>query len=252
MSTTARSARKNRLTRLEIALLAVGLLALSVWLSSIVRTRLVQRHESSMFDKDVQHLANKPSPFAGRSTRGCGRSPSPGGCPQAPVAQNGLIGRLSIPRLGLQAMVREGDSAGTLSVALGHIPGTAMPGQNGNVGVAGHRDTLFRGLGAVRLDDVIVFETLQGTYRYQVDNTQVVKPTDVAVLRDRKFPELTLVTCYPFYYVGAAPDRFIVTAHLQPENAAVPLPKPGVNSVEFHSLRHIGGHSGSTVAMKSD
>ncbi len=87
-----------------------------------------------------------------------------------------------------------------------------MPGQPGNVGVAGHRDTLFRSLSGVRKDDVIVLETLQGRYVYQVDATRIVKPTDVGVLRSTSKPKLTLVTCYPFYFVGPAPDRFIVSA----------------------------------------
>ena len=128
------------------------------------------------------------------------------------IENNTLIGRLTIPRLHLSTMVREGDGAETLSLAAGHIPSTALPGQHGNVGVAGHRDTLFRGLREIRKDDEIRFETLAGTYVYQVASTQIVKPTNVSVLKADGFPELTLVTCYPFYYVGSAPDRFIVKA----------------------------------------
>jgi len=252
MAKTPRSARNGRLTRWEIVLLSIGLVALGVWLGSIAWTRLVQRYESRVFDHELQHPANKPSPVVPGTGRTCGESQPRGACAAVPVPRNSLIGRLSIPRLGLEAMVREGDTAGTLSVALGHIPGTAMPGQNGNVGVAGHRDTLFRGLGAIRRDDLILFQTRQGTYRYQVAATQVVKPTDVAVLRDGKFPELTLVTCYPFYYVGSAPERFIVKARLAADEAGISSARPGARLVKARSWHHLTGHSGTTVATKTN
>jgi LPXTG-site transpeptidase (sortase) family protein len=130
-----------------------------------------------------------------------------------PTVRNGeRLGRLVIPRLGVSAIVREGVGEDTLGVALGHIPGTALPGVDGNVGVAGHRDTLFRSLRKIRRDDVIEFETLNGTFRYQVEGTRIVTPKDVDVLAASSRPEMTLVTCYPFYYVGPAPDRFVVKA----------------------------------------
>jgi len=132
--------------------------------------------------------------------------------PPRPIPNDGLVGRLVIPRLHLGEIVREGDGPGTLSVALGHIPGTAFPGQNGNIGVAGHRDTLFRSLRSIGRNDQIQFQTLHGSYSYRVESMEIVKPNDVAVLAPGRYPELTLVTCYPFYYVGAAPDRFIVKA----------------------------------------
>lgn len=128
------------------------------------------------------------------------------------IPKNGVIGRLIIPRLGLSVMVREGVASKTLSLAAGHIPGTALPGEPGNVAVAGHRDTLFRALKDIRKDDVILFETLDGRFDYEVASTQIVTPKDVGVLRPGRDDELTLVTCYPFYYVGSAPDRFIVKA----------------------------------------
>jgi sortase A len=115
-------------------------------------------------------------------------------------------------------MVREGADGETLGLALGHIRGTALPWQMGNVGVAGHRDTLFRGLGEINKDDLILFETLVGNYVYKVENTEIVKPQNVRVLNAREYPELTLVTCYPFYYVGSAPERFIVRARQVPQS----------------------------------
>jgi sortase A len=130
----------------------------------------------------------------------------------AAVAPGGLIGRLEIPRLGLSLIVAEGVDALTLRRAVGHIPGTGMPGKPGNIGLAGHRDTLFRSLRNVLPNDVITLTTPIGAYRYRVVSTKVVRPADVGVLEPNGSEVLTLVTCYPFYYVGPAPDRFIVRA----------------------------------------
>jgi sortase A len=144
----------------------------------------------------------------------------PAPAPAPPAMRTGdLIGRLEIPRLKLHAVVREGAGARTLDLALGHIPGTALPGQPGNVGVAGHRDSLFRGLGQIRKTDRIQFQTLNDTYEYEVESTSIVKPQKVSVLDAGEHPEITLVTCYPFYYVGSAPDRFIVKARLLSQKA---------------------------------
>jgi sortase A len=129
-----------------------------------------------------------------------------------PPAPRSVIGRLQIPRLKLEVMVREGADEGTLSRAVGHIPGTALPGAIGNVGLAGHRDTFFRKLMNIRSDDVIELETTAGKYRYLVQSTRIVTPRDVSVLKASGGETLTLVTCYPFYYVGSAPKRFIVHA----------------------------------------
>ena len=196
-------ARKSRWV--EQFLLLVGILALNVFVWSMVRTAFVERQESRDFDGLLRQRSgdSRPSPFPGR------RAESEPGIPPG-----GVIGRLSIPRLGLTTMVREGDGANILSVAAGHIPGTALPGQTGNIGVAAHRDTLFRPLAKIRRNDAILFQTLSGSYRYKVESIQIVKPQDTAVLNANQSPELTLVTCYPFYYIGAAPDRFIVKARL--------------------------------------
>jgi len=137
---------------------------------------------------------------------------APNGNRRLSHASGGLVGRLVVPRLHLRAMVREGDGEGTLDLALGHIPGTALPGQKGNVGVAGHRDTLFRSLKSIEKNDLIEFQTLRGSYTYSVESIQVVKPENLDVLRPGPDAELTLVTCYPFAFVGPAPDRFIVKA----------------------------------------
>jgi sortase A len=113
-------------------------------------------------------------------------------------------------------MIMEGIDGRTLRHAVGHIPGTPLPGQQGNVAIAGHRDTFFRGLRNIRKDDEITLTTLNGTYRYRVDSTQVVAPEHTEVLDDSGEAILTLVTCYPFYFVGSAPKRFVVRAHRIP------------------------------------
>lgn len=123
-----------------------------------------------------------------------------------------LIGRIEIPRLGVSAMVIEGSSTTTLRRAVGHITGTALPGQPGNVGLSGHRDTYFRPLRNIQQNDIITLTTLLGEYRYRVVSIKVVGPYDGALLRSGGNEILTLVTCYPFYFVGPAPNRFIVQA----------------------------------------
>ena len=130
----------------------------------------------------------------------------------AAVRTNGLVGRIQIPRIELSAAVSEGTSDKTLRRAVGHIAGTALPGEPGNVGIAGHRDTFFRPLRNIQQSDMISLTTFGGEYRYRVVSIKVVSPSDVAVLNPDGKEILTLVTCYPFYLVGPAPDRFIVRA----------------------------------------
>lgn len=129
-----------------------------------------------------------------------------------PAAESGVIGLLDVPRLSLSVMVVEGTGTKSLRRAAGHIAGTPLPGQPGNVGISAHRDTFFRPLRNIRQNDVITISTLLGQYRYRVVSTSIVSPSDVAVLDQSGEEILTLVTCYPFYFVGAAPNRFIVRA----------------------------------------
>jgi sortase A len=131
--------------------------------------------------------------------------------------------RLTIARLHLTAMIEEGVGESTLRHAAGHIPSTALPGNSGNVGVAGHRDTLFRSLRGIKEHDRIVISTLSNDYDYEVTATAIVNPNNVGVLAPTPGENtLTLVTCYPFYYVGSAPDRFIVKARQVSPIAAAP------------------------------
>jgi sortase A len=130
----------------------------------------------------------------------------------SPTATGGLIGRIEVPRLEISAIVMEGTSTTTLRRAVGHISGTALPGRSGNVGISGHRDTFFRPLRHIEPNDVITLTTVAGEYRYRVLSTEIVSPDDVSVLDAGEGETLTLVTCYPFYFVGPAPNRFVVKA----------------------------------------
>ncbi len=127
-------------------------------------------------------------------------------------AAGSLVGRLEIRRLGLSAIVLEGSDSRTLSLGVGRIAETADPGQDGNVVLSGHRDTFFRPLRQIRTGDRVTLRTPLGSYRYVVEWTAVVDPSDIASLKATPDRSLTLVTCYPFRYVGPAPQRFIVRA----------------------------------------
>jgi sortase A len=122
------------------------------------------------------------------------------------------IALLSIPRLGLSTVVLEGAEERELKLGPGHIPGTSLPGDGGNVGVAGHRDTFFRSLRHITKDDTIRLATGEREYHYQVVSTKIVEPENVQVLQRSTQETLTLVTCYPFDFIGPAPKRFIVRA----------------------------------------
>jgi len=123
-----------------------------------------------------------------------------------------LLGRIEIPRLHIAAIVAEGADAATLRRAVGHIPSTARPGSPGNCALAGHRDTFLRPLAGVRVNDRIQIVTLRGTYTYEVAWTEVLDPRRIEVLDSTATRSLTLVTCYPFEFVGHAPQRFVVRA----------------------------------------
>jgi|SRR5579872_97115 len=124
--------------------------------------------------------------------------------------------RIEIPRLTISAMIGEGIDPRTLRWAVGHIPGTALPGEPGNVGLAAHRDLYFRNLRFIRQGDVILVSTPAGESEYSVEWTRIVEPIDIGVLKPTSDQVLTLVTCYPFSYVGSAPQRFIVRARRIP------------------------------------
>jgi sortase A len=132
-----------------------------------------------------------------------------------PLARGDVIGRVDIPRLKVSAAVAEGDDDTTLGKAVGHLPDTPLPWQRrGNVALAAHRDGLFRRLEKIRLQDDVRIVTPRGEYHYRVKNTRIVDPDDVWVIAPTETPTITLITCYPFSFVGNAPKRFVVQAEL--------------------------------------
>lgn len=191
----------------ETALWLIGVTLLGGAIATTVRSRVYQARQGRAFsDLERRRAASTPGPQTPpvRTIQG---TVAPG-----PEVDPLVLGRIEIPRIGVSAIVRDGDDEATLAVAVGRIPGTARLGERGNMALAGHRDSFFRELRHIRRNDVIRFRG-QGTgYEYRVDSTEVVGPGETRVLAPSGNAILTLVTCYPFGYVGSAPDRFIVRA----------------------------------------
>ena len=191
---------------LERVLLIIGIVCLGYFGYVSAETALYQAYETRELDAILASV-----PEARLATTVAVDRPSP---PRAQPLSGSLLGRLEIPRLNVSAIVRAGSDSRTLQLAIGHIGGTALPGEPGNVGLAAHRDTFFRRLGEIRVDDQVRFVTRDGTFTYRVEGTRIVNPRDVWVLDQTDDPALTLITCYPFRYIGSAPQRFIVRAQL--------------------------------------
>jgi sortase A len=181
----------------ERILLITGIISLGLYGFFTVQA---QFHQMSMERALDRELHNPPpgdrDPF----------SPVPS------LSEGDLVGKLEIPGTDVSVMVMEGISDKTLRLGAGHIPGTPYPGTGGNSGIAAHRDTFFRGIRDIKTDDVIHLTTARGTMKYRVAMTLIVDPTDVQVLEPTREETITLVTCYPFYYIGPAPKRFVVHA----------------------------------------
>lgn len=196
----------------ERALLLAGLAGCGIWLYAWLDSRWFELRQNRRLEEMSE--ARAAAPRSAADTDALSTFLEPGAKAPAQPAEGELIGRVEIPRLGVSALLLEGTSSLTLRRGIGHIPGTAFPGAKGNVGIAGHRDSFFRGLRDVTAKDWIELRTPEGTRRYHVEWTRIVPPEEVDVLADTAAPSLTLVTCYPFSYIGAAPKRFIVRARL--------------------------------------
>ena len=207
--------------RLERFFWTVGFLALGTFALVWFQARNHQAQGSRELDRRrVTHLSSTE------------RAPS----------QGSLIGRLEIPSVGLSAIVFEGSDTQTLAQGIGHLAGSPLPGEAGNVVLAGHRDTFFRNLRKIHQSDVILLTTERATRRYAVESTAVVSPYETEVLNSANHATLTLITCFPFYYIGPAPKRFIVRAAeltgeapaqapaVPVQRAAAPLHKPRVST----------------------
>jgi sortase A len=196
---------------LERGLLATGIV-LAVWCAVV----LVEAR---------YHRALPVPPPATVVTALPGETPDANAHPHASVEAGSWVARIDAPSVNLSATVLEGSDDGTLARGAGHIEDTAFPGEAGNVGIAGHRDTTFRPVRNLHVGDPLVVTTSNRVYRYRISKTAIVEPEDVYVLDPADHPTLTLVTCYPFEYVGHAPHRFIVSADLTGQEERIGRPE---------------------------
>ena len=190
----------------ERALFVLGAIAFAWFASGQIHAAREQAALSRELEQAQHAAAAQPVESAAAATA----SPRPAPGPRA------MIGRIEVPRLNLSALAREGVDLRTLRGSVGHVPGTALPGEPGNAAFAAHRDTFFRPLAGIRKGDTVLVTTPDGVHRYRVYATRIVAPTEISVLRAGHQSQLTLVTCYPFDFVGSAPQRFIVQAELTP------------------------------------
>ena len=189
---------KKRIRLLGLGMVLAGLLIVGYPAATWLYAYAFQAYQTRVFQTASSLSSRRPlRPLALR---------------KEPPEPHSVLGRLEIPRVNLSVMVLEGDDDHDLLVAAGHIPGTALPGTPGNVAIAGHRDTFFRALRKIQNNDLITFTTPDGSYEYVVESTKITGPSDVSVLNASGTDYLTLVTCYPFSYIGSAPERFIVRA----------------------------------------
>lgn len=201
------ASRLRRRKFASYALTAAGMVLLFLGARDFLGSQIGQTEARREFEEAD---TAKPSPFISGA--------NPGAIPgkvQRQIPLGDAVAKLIIPRLNTELYVVEGDDSRELRRGPGHVVGTAMPGQAGNCIIAGHRDTHFRVLKDIRKGDEIVLETGAGQYTYRVKGTQVVLPSSTAPLKPTDDAELHLITCYPFYYLGSAPRRFVVQAQLQ-------------------------------------
>jgi sortase A len=173
-----------------------GVLALAYVALTLFNARLFQNGASRALDGQIQAEQQHPVALTRKA-----------------IKEGDMLGRIEIPRIKMSVMVLQGTKSKTLRLGVGHIDGTALPGESGNIGIAGHRDTFFRSLKDVHRDDEILLQTASGISKFEVDWIQITAPGDGGIVSLTTEPGLTLVTCYPFHYIGAAPERFVVHAH---------------------------------------
>jgi sortase A len=203
---TVEGSHRTALRWIELSLVAFGLGCLIFYAIAAAQAAIYQRRAKAEISAMI--AARRLSEAA------AARRHVPEAAPlSAPVMPGDVIGRVEVPRLKLSAAVAEGDDDSTLGKAVGHLSDTPLPWQqNGNVALAAHRDGLFRPLKNIRLNDEVRVVTAQGEFSYRVRKTQIVDPDDVWVIAPTPTPTLTLITCYPFSFVGHAPHRFVVQA----------------------------------------
>jgi len=220
------------LHRIERLLLLLGLALLSIYVAARIHGALLSRAaisimspshaESSVTENQEQHLDVSPADFSLWSEKRIE------GYKESLVQHIGPpLAILRVPKIHLEVPVLDGTDDLILNRGVGRIAGTARVGGSDNIGIAGHRDGFFRGLKDLAVGDTMDLVTPSSTETYLVDKIQIVDPKDVSVLRPAKTPSLTLVTCYPFYFIGSAPQRYVVHASItdsdQPSNNALKL-----------------------------
>ncbi len=220
-----------------LILFAVGISALAFCGYVILDAHYSQNDQSRQFDQALLAAHDSAATSAGVTDSAAtaplmpeffdpnGAVPGNSSANALPLPPGGPLGRIEIASIGLKAMIQEGTGRLTLQRGVGHIVGTSLLGASGNIGLAGHRDTFFRQLRNIHEGAEITLTTLTGSFLYRVDQISIVEPEDSQVLRDSGENLLTLVTCYPFSYVGPSPKRFIVRAHQVP---SAPAPTPAI------------------------
>lgn len=209
------------LRRVQYGAAIVGLILVGIWIAAWVHANVQSRRDLARFETaranavtvvPIQAIDDVPSKPVDTSLWSVQRV---AGFQESLVQDFDLpMAVMRIPAVDIEVPVLPGTDDVTLNRGVGWIESTARPGTDGNFVVAGHRDGFFRGLKDIELGDEIVVETLEGSRHYVIDSLTVVDPTDVSVLEPRERPSVTLVTCYPFYFLGSAPQRFIVQASL--------------------------------------
>ncbi|MDH3520573.1 MAG: class D sortase [Myxococcales bacterium] len=203
---SARARRARALRACEYALWILGVACLGVYALACAQASWTQAREREAFLRALAEIERLEVDHSEWSSERIRQFADSRGAPHEALA------RLDVPAAGIRVMVLAGTDEWTLNRGVGHIEGTALPGETGNVGIAGHRDGFFRGLRHLEVGDVLQLSTLEGVGTYEVIEIRVVDPSDVEVLAATEEPSVTLVTCYPFYFVGDAPKRFIVRA----------------------------------------
>ena len=222
------SSRYSNLKRIELVLLVVGFVLITYAACVYVSGRLYSNAAVERFHSDSQ-----PQPISEltgiRSVTQVDYSLwSPKRIKQYKAALteyfDAPLAVLKVDKIQLEVPVFEGTSDRTLNRGAGRIEGTARLGEPGNDGIAAHRDSFFRGLKDIAVGDQMELETSAGTQTYVIDSITLVDPSNVSVLENRSIPELTLVTCFPFYFVGSAPQRYIVHGYLRGETKTLNEP----------------------------
>lgn len=204
--------RRSPLRWLEGALWAVALAA-GGYLGWVALDQSIhQTRQAKEWRESSRALATSSPGAAPAGATGIVIATAPPPAMRPRPAQGELIGRIEISGVGVSAFVAAGTDSLTMRRGVGHIDGTALPGEPGNVGLAGHRDTVFRGLRRIKVADRIVLTTPDGSFEYVVENLRTVQPSQVEVLDPSPYPTLTIVTCFPFDFIGPAPMRYIVRA----------------------------------------